>query len=162
MKKFLGHAVFATTLGLVVALNAAPAHANDTITINVKNNTGQSLSREFAYSSCSPSGSCTAPISINNGSTGVLTTSALNTTYIRSISERFYYYDGVTKKSCQISASAYGPSSTWSGPGCEKGKFSANSSARNGTGTSPSCNNVEISSEIDETCTYIVNVIINN
>ncbi|WP_315921663.1 hypothetical protein [Mesorhizobium sp. SP-1A] len=162
MKKSLGTVVFAATLGIVAALNAAPGHANDTITINVKNNTGQSLSREFSSGSCYPSGSCTAPTSINNGATGVLKNSALSNTYIRSVSERYYYYDGVTKKSCQISASAYGPSSTFPGPGCEETKFTYFSSPRSGTGTSPDCGTLEIVTQQHATCTYVLNVTINN
>lgn len=141
---------------VAVAAFATTAHANDTITINWTNSTGFGMGRDFtaAYNACN-GGTCTIPHDINAGTTGVLTHTAASTQYIRTMSTRFYYMDGLTRKSCQLVVSAYGPNSTFPGPGCE-GK-SITFSKGNGTGTSPSCQWALVS-ENPATCTYVFNV----
>lgn len=146
---------------VAVAAFATTAHANDTITVNWKNNTGFGMGRDFtaAYNACN-GGTCTIPHDINSGTTGVLTHTAASTQYIRTMSTRFYYMDGLTRKSCQLVVSAYGPNSTFPGPGCE-GDPTVSFSKGNGTGSSPVCGIVSVLKD-NSTCTYTINVTTSN
>lgn len=143
---------------LPAVLFAVPAFADDTITVNWTNSTGSSIS--LTSSSCQPSGACTFP-SIPNGTTRQVVNSTTNTTFLRSMIARYRYYNAGTWKSCQVSVSARGPSSTWAGPGCEPGSFSYSFIKGDGTGTSPKCNAGSVTVDYP-TCTFTFNVSMSN
>lgn len=158
MKSIIGKLILVTAIGVMAGMNAA--RADNTITFNIKNSTGYNLIRDAANSSCSPVGSCTTPGVIDNGTTGVVQHSTTDTTYLRTISNRYFYYGSSGKRSCQIYATAEGPSSLSPGPGCKPSAFDPKSSARDGNGTSPKCGTAVITSRDDATCTYVVDVTI--
>lgn len=103
------HKILAIALGLSV-LGAGGALANDKMTVTWKNSTGASLSLDSF--SCQPASACSLPSSIANGANGTLIHQASPGTYIRSMIAKYAYYAGSTKKSCQVSVTVYGPSST--------------------------------------------------
>ncbi|WP_155765467.1 hypothetical protein [Mesorhizobium erdmanii] len=152
MIRFVGPMV----LMCLAMVSATAALAADTITVNWYNGTGKTIN--LSQSSCTPSGGCTFP-TINTGSTGQVKNTATSTDYIRSMIARYRYYDSTAGvyKSCQVSVSAYGPSSTWPGPGCEPGSFKATFIKSDGTGSSPTCSAGTITTDYP-TCTFTYNV----
>lgn len=95
-----------------VAAQSVSALAANTITVNWHNNTSPSISRNTTYDACQPAAACNRPSSIASGVTGVLTNTATSSTYVRSMTARYQYTSGGITKSCQVTVSAYGPSST--------------------------------------------------
>ncbi len=148
-------------LSLVAVAFAAPAIADDTITVNWTNSTGRSIA--LTSYSCTPSSACTLA-SIGIGETKALTNTATPTTGTRSITAKYRYWDATggpggvgTWKSCQVQASAEGPSTTWPGPGCQPGSFSYSFTRTDGSATSPKCTGGAVTVDYP-TCTFTYNV----
>ncbi|TPK53364.1 hypothetical protein FJ546_30380 [Mesorhizobium sp. B2-4-19] len=134
-------------------VSTTAALAADTTTVNWYNGTGKTIN--LSKNSCTPSGGCTFP-TIN---TGQVKNTAASIDCIRSVIARYRYYDSTAGvyKSCQVSVSAYGPSSTWPGPGCEPGSFKATFIKSEGTGSSPTCSPGTITTDY-ASCTFTFNV----
>lgn len=146
----------AFALSSIMAAFAAitAAQAADTITVKWFNGTGKTINlTSFA---CQPTGACSFP-TIFNGSTGQVKNTATSTDYVRSMIARYRYLDNNVWKSCQVSVSVYGPSSTWAGPGCEPGTFRYSFLKGDGTGSSPTCSGGSVTTDYP-TCTFTYNV----
>lgn len=130
----------AALAGFLIASAAAPsiaAAADNTITVKWTNNTGKSISAAYTY--CAPSGTCTYPSSISNGSTGTIKQTASSTAYMRSMTFRYRYYDfnDYVYKSCQLQGWVMKEST-----GCTDLADTISFQRTDGTGSSPTCNNL--------------------
>lgn len=132
------------------------ASANDTITVKWTNNTGKTINTANTY--CAPSGTCTYPTSISNGSTGTIKQTASSSTYMRSITYRYRYYDfnDYTYKSCQIMAWV-----TKESGGCGNIDSTLSFQRTDGTGSSPTCTKGTVVQN-PTTCDYTINVSMSN
>ncbi|WP_407865227.1 hypothetical protein [Phyllobacterium phragmitis] len=147
-------------ISAIISAIAAPAMADNTITVNLKNSTGGTLT--LRQQTCRPDGTCTLPVTIPAGATGKLQSNTQPDTFIRSFIARYGYSDGTKLKSCQVSVSAYGPSSSWTGPGCEPNTFRHTFIKTDGTGSSPTCTTTAVATPDYERCIFSIDVTISN
>lgn len=150
-------------VALLVALGfAAAAQAADTITFNLTNSTGSTVSRNSTFTTCSPSGStCTVPSSISNGSTGAIVHQAVNGATVGPLLiARYAYTNGGTTKSCQLTVRV--KKSSTNPTQCQSGSLTYSFLKTDGTASSPNCGAVTVSTASYPTCTFVLSATMTN
>ncbi|MFA5538412.1 MAG: hypothetical protein WDA23_04330 [Gemmobacter sp.] len=136
---------------------ATTGQAADTITFNLTNATGSSVTRNSTFTTCSPPGSsCTVPVSISNGTTGVIAHQAVNgATVAPLLIARYYYLSSGITKSCQLTVRVNKVSGNPTQ--CQPGSLSYSFLPTDGTGSSPVCGGVTLPVAPDyPDCTFVL------
>ncbi len=157
-RELISEVVMKKTGFIVAALFAAvgfatAAQAADTITFNLTNSTGRTISK--LSSSCLPSGStCSIPSSISNGTTGAIKITSVGGAGVGpQMIARYGYSSGGTTYSCQLTVSA---TKSNVNPNVCTGS-SASFLKTDGTASAPTCssNPPTLVSANNSTCTYV-------
>ena len=150
-------AAFLAALGL-----ATTAQAADTITFNLTNSTGSTVSRNSTFTACSPSGStCTVPASISNGATGAIVHQAVNGATVGPLLiARYAYTSGGTTKSCQLQVRV--TKSSTNPAQCQLNSMTRSFLKTDGTASSPNCGSVSVSTANYTTCTFVLSATMTN
>ena len=141
---------------------ASAVQAADTITFNLTNSTGSTVSRNSTFTTCSPSGStCTVPSSISNGATGAIVHQAVNGATVGPLLIARYAYtnSGITK-SCQMQVRV--TKSSTNPVQCQLNSLTATFIRTDGTGSSPNCGAVTTVAANYMTCTFTLSATMAN